>query len=200
MVGWKESAVLMQIMNAGLEGYRRRPHPHIDRETISFPQVAWRTGSYDIFPGRQPALGTRDDMIECQVVASPAILASESITQKHIEPRESGPARRLNIGFERYDGGQAHFECRAANSPVVLGDNIHALKANGFDCILPRPQRQRVIAQGSKISVQDERWAALRRDLGLEVDRQRAPLGYRPGIQPAFTLIQARWRFCEALK
>lgn len=190
----------MQIMNAGLEGRRRRPHAHIDRETISLAQVAWRTCGYDIFPGRQPALGTRDDMIECQVVAAPAILASETIPQKHIEPRESGPARRLNIGFEGYHRWQPHLECRAANSPVVLGDNVHTLKTNGFDRVLPRPKRQWVIAQRSKISVQDERRAALRRDLGLEVDRQRAPLGYRPGIQPAFTLIHARWRFCEALK
>lgn len=139
-------------------------------------------------------------MIEGQIVTAPAILAGETIPQKYIEARESGPARRLYIGFERYNRWQPHLERRATDGRVVLGDNVYALKTNGFNRVLPGPKRQRVIAQRSKISVQDERWAALRRNLGLEVNRQRAPLGYRPKIQPAFILIQARWRFCEALK
>jgi len=139
-------------------------------------------------------------MIKGQIVAAPAILAGETIPQKHIEARESGPARRLDIGFQRYHRWQPHLERRASDGPVVLGDNVYALKTNGFNRVLPGPKRQRVIAQRPKISVQDERWAALRRDLWLEVNRQRAPLGYRPRIQPACIIIQARWRFCEALK
>lgn len=80
MIGWEEPAVLMQIVNAWLEGRSRRPHPDINRETISFPKVTRRAGGYDIFPCRQSALGTRDDMIEGQIVAAPAILAGETIS------------------------------------------------------------------------------------------------------------------------
>jgi len=39
---------------------------------------------------------------------------------------------------------------------VVIGDDVHPLEKHGLDGVLPRPQRQRVIAQRTKIRVEDK--------------------------------------------
>ena len=65
-------------------------------------------------------------MIESQVVCHPidaAILALEAVAQEHVEARERRVARRLHIGLERDDRGQAHLERRRVHDAVVFLDD-----------------------------------------------------------------------------
>ena len=39
------------------------------------------------------------------------------------------------------------------NGTVVIGDDVHALEKDRLDGVLPRPQRQRVVAERAKIRV-----------------------------------------------
>ena len=51
-------------------------------------QIARRAGGGDILPRRAPAEAARDDMIEGQILARPAILAREAVAQEQVEARE----------------------------------------------------------------------------------------------------------------
>ena len=128
-------------------------------------------------------------MVKREVVSAAAILAGESIAEKNIKAREGWPAGSFDVCLEGNDGRQPHLERGAANRTLIYGDDIHTLKAYSFDSVLPRPQRQGVIAQRSEVSVQHERWAALRRYLRLEVNRQIGhPSIAGSGRQPASRL------------
>ena len=127
------------------------------RRHVALPQVARRTGGDDVDPGRVAAARARHEMVERQVVARAAILARETVAQKHVEPREGRVRRRLNEGLERYDARQLHLEARAAHRALVVGDDVHPLEKHRLDSVLPAPERQGVVAQRTKIRIQHQR-------------------------------------------
>jgi len=63
-------------------------------------------------------------MIEGEIVARPAILAGETVTQENVEPRERGMRRGFDESFKRYHARQLHFQARAAHRAIVIGDDI----------------------------------------------------------------------------
>src|SRR5262249_43554836 len=87
-------------------------------------------------------------------VAIAAILTGKTIAQKYVEPGKRRMSRRLHEGLERHHAWQFHFEGRAVYRAIVVGDDVHALKEDGLDRILPGPQGQGVIAQRPKIRVE----------------------------------------------
>lgn len=105
VVGGEEPPVLMQILHCWCEGALRGEHIHLFGQFISLAQVAGRAGGDHVFPCRRPTFGAGDDVIECQILVAAAILARESIPQKHIKPREGGRACGFHIGLEADDGG-----------------------------------------------------------------------------------------------
>lgn len=76
-------------------------------------------------------------MVERQFVACPAILARETISQKHVETGEGRVARRLDVGLQRDNRRKSHFEGRAAHHPIVFGDNVHPVHEDRLGRILP---------------------------------------------------------------
>ncbi len=129
----------MQIADCRLKRHARRPHARDIGKPIALAQIAAGASRDDIFPSGRSALGARDDVIECEIVARPAILAGETVAQKNVEPREGGMTRWLDIGFQRNDRWQPHFEARTSNRLVVLGHNVHAVEEDSFNRILPGP-------------------------------------------------------------
>jgi len=111
-------------------------------------------------------------MVESKVVAGAAILASKTVAEKNVESRKRWMTRGLYVGFEGDNGGKTHFEARTSNRLVVMGNDVHPVEEDRLDCILPRPQRERIIAEGPEIGVEHESWTGLGRYEGLEVDRQ----------------------------
>ncbi len=82
-------------------------------QAAAFAHIAATAGRHDIFPNSATTFGAWNDMIEGQVrrwFAMPAILATETVAQKYIEPCEGRIARCRNIIFQRDNAGQFHFE------------------------------------------------------------------------------------------
>ena len=130
----------------------------------ALPEIAWRAGGDDVVPGRLAAARARDQVIEGQVLARAAILAGEAVAQEHVEPREGRVARRLDIGLERHHRGQLHREGRAVHRRLVFRDDVHAVEEHRLDGVLPRPQRQRIVAERPVIGIEDQRRIGPRRD------------------------------------
>src|SRR5260370_22456536 len=95
-------------------------------------------------------------MIEGEIFARAAILAVELVAEEHVEAGEGGLRRGLYEGLERNHAGELHLQARAADRAVVLGDDVHPLEKDRLDRVLPRPQRQRVVAERTKIRVEHE--------------------------------------------
>lgn len=172
VVGRKQPAILVQVVDGGLEGFARRPHIGLLGQHIAFGQIAAGAGRNNIFPDSCAALGARNHMVEGQVIMRTAILAGESVPQKHVEPGKGRMARRLYIGFERNHRGKLHFPVGAADGLLVILHDIDAVQKHSLDRILPAPEREGIITQGSKIRIQNQRGAGLRRNILLEVNRQ----------------------------
>src|SRR5262245_53652215 len=95
-------------------------------------------------------------MVKGQIVPVTAILADKAVAEEHVEAGEGGVGGGLNEGFERDHARQFHLEGRAVHGAVVIGDDINPLEKDRFYCVLPGPQRERVIAQRPKISVEHQ--------------------------------------------
>ena len=124
-------------------------------------------------------------------------MAGEAVSKKNIEAREGRLSRRLHIGFQRHNRGQAHFKVRTSDRLVVMRDDIHPIEKNRLDRILPRPERERVIAQRTKIRIEHQGRTSLRRDIRLEVNRQTGhPLraGFGTGRTKSSTLGKVYYR------
>src|SRR5216684_7378859 len=105
-------------------------------------------------------------MVEGQLVRgarAAAILAGEAVAQEHVEPGEGRVARRLHIFLEGDDARQAHLARGAAHIGVVMVDDVDALEKHRLYRVLPRPQRQREIAERTKIRVEHKGWTAIER-------------------------------------
>ncbi len=173
MIGWEHAAIVVQIVHAWLIRLLARKHVRLRRHEPAFLQIAWRAGRNDIFPGCLSSGAAGNDMVKCQIVRLTAILALEPVAQKHIKPCESRMTARLDIVFEADDAWKLHCKRRRRNLSVVFGNNVHTIKKNRLDCILPRPKRQGVIAQRSVIRVEHEG----RKGIGRYRDRQESPRG-----------------------
>src|ERR1700748_1027624 len=95
-------------------------------------------------------------MIEGEVVAVAAILAGEAVAQEDVESCESRMGRWLHERFERNDARQLHLEGWTVHRAIVIRDDVHAFEEYRLDRVLPGPQRQRVIAQRPKVSVEHQ--------------------------------------------
>src|SRR5208282_2301194 len=152
------------------------PHPRRRGQEVGLPQVARRAGRDDVLPRGDAALGARHYVIEGQLVALAAILAGEAVAQEHVESREGGKTRRLDVVLQRHDRGQAHRERRAAHQRVVFRDDVDAVEEHRLDRVLPAPYRKGVIAQGTEVRVEHQGRTCLRRRR-LNMNRQEdAPI------------------------
>src|SRR5271168_2000119 len=146
-----------------------RKHPGLLRRQVALAQIARRTRRDHVFPGGLAAFAARDDVIEGEIVGRRAVLADEAVAQEHVEPGEGGMRGRLDEGFQRHHARQLNFERRAAHRAVVMFDDIDAVKEHRLDRVLPRPQRQWVIAQRPEVRVQYQYRPTTLRDMCVQV-------------------------------
>ncbi len=92
-------------------------------------------------------------MIERQFFCRAAILTAEPVPQEEIKPGKGRLFVLLDVAFEADNAGEAHLEAGRPNNAVIFRNNIHPLKKDRFERILPGPQRQRKIAEGPVIGV-----------------------------------------------
>ena len=100
VVGRKQAAIAVELVDRGAEGFLPWVHLHFMHQVAAFPQIAGRAGCHNIFPRGLAALRTWQHMVEGQVIRRRAILAREFIAQEYVEPCEGRRARWLDIGFE----------------------------------------------------------------------------------------------------
>ena len=81
---------------------------------------------------------------------------SSALLKAIFEAGEGRVGRRFHIGLERNHARQLHLETGAVHRAVVIGDDVHAFEEHRLDRVLPRPQRERVIAQRSEIRVEHQ--------------------------------------------
>lgn len=125
-----------------------REHACLMREFSALEQIARRAGGHDIFPGRSSSARSRDDVIKGQIVCRhgcAAILALKAVAQEHVEPREGGMARWLDVSLQRDNRRQSHLEGWRMHDAVIFFNDVHALHEHGLDRVLPRPERERKI-------------------------------------------------------
>jgi hypothetical protein len=182
VIGRKQPAILVQVVDGGLKRLAGWPHIGLFGQHIAFGQIAAGTGRNNVLPDRCAALGAWNYMIEGQVIMRAAILAGEPVTQKHVKAGKGRMSGGFDIGFERNHRGQLHFPIRAADGFFVILNNIDPIQKYGLDCILPAPEGQGIIAQGSKIRIQNQRRAGLGRNVLLEVNRQFGASSCSPEI------------------
>src|ERR1700748_1889472 len=150
----EQSAVAVQWVHRRREWRLAWKHPRLLRRHVALAQVARRTGGDDVFPGGLAAFAARDDVIEGEVVRGKAILADEAVAQEDVEPGKGGMRGRLDEGFQRYHAGQLNLEGRTAHRAVVVLNDIDAVEEHRLDRILPRPKRQRIVAQRPEVRIQ----------------------------------------------
>src|SRR3546814_15414436 len=102
-------------------------HMRLGGRAAAFSEVAGRAGGGDILPGRAPALGARDDVVEGQFPRVAAILAGELVAEEQVEPGEGRIFGGLHILPERDDardrseerrvGKECVSTCRSRGSP-----------------------------------------------------------------------------------
>src|SRR5215468_2567324 len=109
-------------------------------------------------------------MIERQIVVRAAILAGETVAQEYVEPGEGRVGRRSHKRLERYDAGQQHLEARAAHRLLIIGHDVHAVQKYRLNRILPAPQRQRIVAQRTKIRVEHQGWPTVMSHMSVHAD------------------------------
>src|SRR5208283_1262420 len=161
----EQPAVAVEIRDRRRVGLLHRRHMRFRREPVGLAQVAGRAGGDHVLPRRRAALAARRDVVEGQLFVLAAVLAGEAVAQEHVEAGEGWLARRPDIGLERYDRRQPHLEGGAFDHPVVVRDDVDAVEKHRLDRVLPAPKRQRIVAQGAKIGVKDQRRTVLRRDM-----------------------------------
>src|SRR5439155_9984591 len=137
----------------------QRMHPALPRQPIALEEIAGGARGDDVGPDRAPAARARNEMVEGQVVRGvwlAAILAGEAVAQKYVEPGKCRMPGRRHVFLQRDDTRQLHFQRRAAYADVVMVDDVDAIEKHRLDRVLPRPQRQREIAQRPKVGVENQ--------------------------------------------
>ncbi len=137
-----------------------------------------------LHPGRVSAARARQQVVEGEVVARAAILAGEAVAQEHVEAGEGRLRRGLHEGLERDHARQLHLEARAVHRAVVLGDDVHPLEEHRLDGVLPRPQRQRIVAERPEVGVEHQRRPSVWRYVSVHRSVPRADsLGCRRQVR-----------------
>src|SRR5436190_17206981 len=160
VIGREGAAVLLQLPAGRPERAAVDVHVRLLRRSAALAQVAGGAGGGDILPGRPPALGARDDVIEGQLPQVAAILALEAVAKEQVEPGEGRMLGGADILAKRDDARQPHREARGMNLALIGGDDVHPLQKDRLDGGLPRPQAQRVVTQRRVVGVEHEGWAA----------------------------------------
>ena len=109
----KSPAGILQLISCRAQRLLPQAHGAVPQVPIPLPQVTLLTGGHDIFPTRTTAFGARDYVIKGQALdwkAGTAILATEMIAEKHVEPGKGRRAVHGNVVFERNHAGDGHFE------------------------------------------------------------------------------------------
>ena len=133
-----------------------RPHAGVMGQVPALAQVARRACRDDVVPAGLAAPRARDQVVEGQVVLAAAVLAEEAVTQEHVEPRESGIERRLDVGLERHTEG-SRISKEGLRTKGRIRRRCSPGPGNRLDGLLPAPQRERVVAQRPKIGIQHKR-------------------------------------------
>src|ERR1700719_3935828 len=165
----EQPAVAMQLVHGRRERGLPRKHPRLLRRQVSLAQIARRTGGDHVLPGGLAALAARDDVIEGEIVVGRAILADEAVAQEHVEPGKGGMRGRLDEGFQRHHARQLNLEAGTAYRTIVVLDDIDAVKEHRLDRVLPRPERQRIIAERAEVRVQHQYRPTALRDMCVQV-------------------------------
>ena len=138
---WRESATaVLQLPVGGADCRHVELHVRLLGRAAAFFKVARQAGGGDIFPTGTAAEPSRDDMVEGQVVARPAILAFELVAQEQVEPGEGGIFGRLYVLPKRNDRRNLHIKAWAMHMTVIAGDDIDLVQKHRLDRGLPRPQ------------------------------------------------------------
>src|SRR5690606_31592620 len=153
IVRWEHAPRIVKVMNRRTEWFLVREHAGLRRQQAALPQIARRAGGNDILPGGDPPMAARDDVIEGQIVLGTAILALETVAKEDVETGKGRVKRRLYVGFQADDTGQAHCEGRRRNRLIIFGDNVYPIEEYSLYGILPRPQRQGIIAKRPVIRI-----------------------------------------------
>ena len=153
--------MLLELPAGRPDRRQRQRHPGLARRAAALAEVARRAGGDDVLPRRAPALRARDDVVERQLAAMPAILAGEAVAQEQVEARERRMLRGPDILAQRDHRRQLHRPVRAAHLALIMVDDVDALEEHRLDRGLPRPQAERVVAERLEIRVQHERRAAV---------------------------------------
>src|SRR4051794_33479983 len=88
VIGREAPPMLLQLPAGRPERPPVEVHMRLKRRAAALAEIAGRAGGGDILPGRPPALGAGDDMVEGQLARVAAILALEAIAQEQVEPGE----------------------------------------------------------------------------------------------------------------
>ncbi len=137
IVGRKSPPVIVQVKHTGPIGLLARVHVDFLGQAIAFAQIARRAGSDHIFPRSTSAPGTRNEMVERQVVRAPAILAAKPVPQKHIEAGKSGVGAGPYIVTQGNHAGQLDFHAGTVHHHIISGNNIYPVKTNSLNRVLP---------------------------------------------------------------
>ena len=133
-----------------------------------------------------PALRARDDVIEGQLLARPAILALETVAQEQVEAREGGKLRRLHELLQRDHAGQLQRDGGAAYFALIGFNNVDAIQEHRLDRGLPWPEAERVIGERRIVGVEHERRAAI--GMADQVGMEHGPssnASRAPALSPA---------------
>ena len=165
-VVWREPApVVVKILDRRLKRHVHRPHVELFARLVRFAQVTGRAGRDHVFPGCQATLGSWNEMIECKLFFRAAILALKFVAKEDVEAGEGGISAGFDKGLEGDDARQSEFEARTSDRRIIFGNDIHPIKEDCLDRVLPRPQsngglslsRQRAAAHSNVVNDSDAR-------------------------------------------
>src|SRR5690606_26685679 len=197
-VGRKRSAVLLQPEGCRLHRLDQRRHTAFLRQAVPLDEIAALTGGDDVIPGGTATSRTGQNMVEGQIfggVAFAAVLALEAVAQKNVETREGRPPVQVNILLQGDDARQTHAKARGMDLALILGEDIDAIEKDRLDRILPSPERQRKVTQGTEVRIEHQcREAFDRSHLPSTRSRSRLDQGGRP--QPVYSPQLAHTRNC----
>ena len=159
---WRKGATaFLEEVIAWPNRLSQRKHAGLLRQPVALPKVTRGAGGDYVFPRGTPTPGPRNDMIEGQIFGTKAVatvLTREAVTKEHVEARE----RRLSLqGYvfpQRDNTRKLHREAWGVHLVFVFRDHIDPVHKHSLHRVLPRPGRERKIAQRPKIGVEDQSW------------------------------------------
>ena len=118
-------------------------------------QITWTTSRNDICPISSSTLGPWHYMIKRQITFGTAVLTRELVSKKQVESGKCYFFLRPNIILQNDYRWYFYTYWWTIHVIIVLRHNIDSFHKCSFDCILPTPQRERVIRKWSVISVEN---------------------------------------------